>query len=104
MKNLCGTYNSGIATKMPLTITVCYSNAGGIGCVLSGSLNSSCTHPKKWAWHTTSTTRYYAPSFEREISSGQTVDYTYIESPNGLVAAIKTSGSKHDAMLLTTDH
>ena len=104
MKNLYGTYNSGIATKMPLTITVCYSNAGGIGCVLSGSLNSSCTHPKKWAWHTTSTTRYYAPSFEREISNGQTTDLTYIQSPNGFVAAVKTFGGKHDAMLLATDH
>ena len=52
----------------------------------------------------TITTRYYAPSFERTETSGQTVDYTYINSPNGLIAAVKTSGSKHDAMLLATDH
>ena len=104
MKNLCGTYNSGIATKMPLTITVCYSNAGGIGCVLSGSLNSSCTHPKKWAWHTTSTTRYYAPNFEREVVGGKTTDHTYINSPNGLIAAVKRVGNKQDLMLLATDH
>ena len=59
--------------------------------------------PNKCAWHTT-TARYYAPSFERETTSGQTVDYTYINSPNGLIAAVKTSGSKHDVMLLATDH
>ena len=50
------------------------------------------------------TTRYYAPSFEREITNGQTTDYTYIESPNGLIAAVKRAGNKQDVMLLATDH
>ena len=68
--------------------------------VLTGSPKGSS---ERWAWHT-STTRYHAPSFERTVTSGQTVDYTYIESPNGLVAAIKTAGSQHDVMLLAADH
>ena len=99
MKSLCGTYNSPIATNSPRTITPRYHNVSGIAFVLSDSPKSSINHPNVWAWHTTSITR-----FERKISSGQTTDYTYIESPNGLVAAIKTTGSQHDAMLLATDH
>ena len=75
----------------------CYYNTGRQG--------GYVLQPTKRHWHSSSTTiRYYAPNFEREISNGQTTDYTYIQSPNGLVAAVKTSGSKHDAMLLATDH
>lgn len=50
------------------------------------------------------TVRYYAPATEREISNGTTTDFTYISSPSGLVAAIKTTGAQHDAMLIATDH
>ena len=74
----------------------CYHNTGG----QSGYI----LQPTVRQWHSTTTTRYYAPNFEREITNGQTTDYTYIESPNGLISAVKTSGSKHDAMLLATDH
>ena len=81
----------------------CCYNTCGIGFLLSGSPKSISNHPNEWAWHS-STTRYYAPSFEREISNGQTTDLTYIQSPNGFVAAVKTFGGKHDAMLLATDH
>ena len=83
-----------IATHIP---TARY-NAGGMGYM------QPCRQESEYSWHSTSTTRYYAPSFEREITNGQNTDYTYIESPNGLIAAVKTSGSKHDAMLLATDH
>ena len=57
----------------------------------------------KWAWLST-TSRYYAPSFEREVVGGKTTDYTYIEGPHGPVAAVQTSGNKHDVWLLATDH
>ena len=74
----------------------CYYNIGGqMGYILQPTVRQ---------WHSTSTTRYYAPSFEREITNGQTTDYTYIESPNGLVAAVKRAGNKQDVMLLATDH
>ena len=62
------------------------------------------SYASRAALESTSTTRYYAPSFEREISNGQTTDYTYIESPNGLIAAVKRAGNKQDVMLLATDH
>ena len=68
--------------------------------VLTGSPKGSS---ERWAWHT-STAHYNVPNFEREVSGGQTIDYTYIESPNGLVAAIKTAGSQHNVMFLATDH
>ena len=70
----------------------------------TGGLDGYILQPTERQWHSTSTTRYYAPNFEREVVGGKTTDYTYINNPNGLVAAIKTSGSKHDAMLLATDH
>ena len=50
------------------------------------------------------TVRYYTADAEREISNGTTTDLTYITSPTGLVAAIKTTGTQHDAMLIATDH
>ena len=71
-----------------------YYKAGGVRLVQAGMQN----------WHSTSTVRYYAPNFEREITNGQTTNYTYIESPNGLIAAVKRVGNKQDVMLLATDH
>ena len=71
-----------------------YYKAGGVRLVQSGMQN----------WHSTSTVRYYASDAEREISNGTTTDLTYISSPSGLVATIKTTGTQHDAMLLATDH
>ena len=71
-----------------------YYKAGGVRLVQAGMQN----------WHSTSTVRYYASDAEREISNGTTTDLTYISSPNGLVAAIKTTGTQHDAMLIATDH
>ena len=82
-----------IATNTPFA---CYHNTGGqSGYVLQ---------PTERQWHSTSTTRYYAPNFEREVVGGKTTDYTYINSPYGLITAVKTSGSKHDVLLLATDH
>lgn len=77
----------------PCNSFACYCNAGGMGAMQADETNQ----PNKWAWLTT-TSRYYVPSFEREVSGGQTTDYTYIESPNGLVAAIKTTGTQHDVI------
>lgn len=83
-----------IATHIP---TARY-NAGDMGYM------QPCRQESEYSWHSTSTTRYYAPSFEREITNSQTTDYTYIESPNGLIAAVKRVGNKQDLMLLATDH
>ena len=79
----------------PCNSFACYYDTDGQG--------GYVLQPNKCAWHTT-TARYYAPSFEREITNGQTTDYTYIESPNGLIAAVKRVGNKQDLMLLATDH
>ena len=83
-----------IATHIP---TARY-NAGGMDYM------QPCRQESEYSWHSTSTNRYYAPATEREISNGTTTDLTYISSPNGLVAAIKTTGTQHDAMLIATDH
>ena len=81
----------------PCNSFACYYNTGGHG--------GYVLQPTERHWHSSSTTtRYYAPSFEREISNGQTTDNSYINSPNGLVAAVKTTGTQHDVMLLATDH
>ena len=70
----------------------------------TGGLDGYILQPTERQWHSTSTTRYYAPNFEREVVGGQTTDYTYINNPNGLVAAVKTTGTQHDVMFLATDH
>ena len=88
-----------IATNTPFAS---YNNASGT--VYAQADKQRNKQPSAYSWNTTATVRYYAPSFEREISNEKTTDYTYIESPNGLVAAIKTAGSQHDVMLLATDH
>ncbi len=79
-----------------------YYNASGMGYVQEGGQKDN--QPSAYSWRTTTTTRYYAPNFEREVVGRKTSDYTYIQSPNGLVAAIKTNGTQHDAMLIPTDH
>ncbi len=79
-----------------------FYNAGGMGYMQASGPKDN--QPSAYSWHSTSTTRYYAPNFEREITNGTTTDLTYIESPNGLVAAVKTTGTQHDVMLLASDH
>ena len=83
----------------PRNSFACYCNAGGMGAMQADETNQT----NKWAWLST-TSRYYAPSFEREVVGGKTTDYTYIEGPHGPVAAVQTSGNKHDVWLLATDH
>ena len=78
-----------IATNTPFAR---FYNASGMG---GYTLQSSELH-----WQTNSTYLFT----EREISIGKTTDLTYIQSPAGTVAAIKTTGTQHDAMLLATDH
>ena len=75
-----------------------FYNASGKDVMHAGEPQSA------YSWHTTSTVRYYASDTERELVGEKITDLTYIQSSNGLVAAVKTTGSKHDAMLLATDH
>ena len=84
-----------IATNTPFAR---FYNASGMGYVQAGKPQSA------YSWHTTTTVRYYTADAEREIANGKNTDLTYITSPNGTVAAIKTSGTQHDAMLIATDH
>ena len=71
--------------------------------IISIEVNDGLSEPIKINKNYTAT-RYYATNHEREISNGITTDLTYISSPSGLVAAIKTTGAQHDAMLIATDH
>ena len=76
-----------------------YCNAGDMGVMQAGETNQ----PNEWAWHTT-ITRYYAPSSERKVAGGQTINYTYIEGPHGPVTAMQTDGVQHYMLLLGTSH
>ena len=73
---------------------------GSVGVIQTGQNN----HPNVYALCSTSTTRYYTADSEREIVGERITTLTYINSPHGHVATVKTSGTQHDAMLIATDH
>lgn len=79
-----------------------FYNAGGT--VYAQADKQRNNQPSAYSWHITATVRYYTSDSERELVGDKITDLTYIQSPNGLVAAIKTTGTQHDAMLIATDH
>lgn len=73
-----------------------YYNAGGMGYMQASGQKDN--QPSAYSWRTTTTTRYYAPNFEREVDGGKTTDYTYIEGSNGLIATEQTAGNKYNVI------
>ena len=91
--------NNNIATNTPFAR---FHNAGGMGCMQVGKQRN--IQPSQYSWHSSATVRYYTADAERDLVGDKITDYTYIQCPTGTVAAIKTTDTQHDAMLLATDH
>ena len=88
-----------IATNTPFAR---FYNASGMGCMQVGKQRN--IQPSQYSWHSSATVRYYTADAERDLVGDKITDYTYIQCPTGTVAAIKTTDTQHDAMLIATDH